>query len=97
MKLGLLYLPFLGIFIAGLAFVSNPYVEYLLYGYIRYGDGRIEYINRIIRSFSFPILLAGVLLIGISITNTIVLTGVIIALRSRKKRRKSTADSVNNG
>jgi len=96
MKLGLLYLPFIGVFIAGLVFVSNPYVEYILYGYIRYGDGHTEYIYEIVRSFSLPILLAGVLLTVTSIVNTIVLTGVIIALRSRKKRRKSIADGVNN-
>ena len=96
MKLGLLYLPFIGVFIAGLVFVSNPYVEYLLYGYIRYGDGHTEYIHQIVRSFSLPILLTGVLLTVTSIANTIVLTGVIIALRSRKKRRKSIADGVNN-
>ena len=93
---GLLYLPFIGVFIAGLAFISNPYVEYILSGYITYGDGHTEYIYEIIRSFSLPILLAGMLLIVTSIINTIVLTGVIIALRSRIKRRKSIAEGVNN-
>jgi len=93
---GLIYLPLIGLFIAGVAFVSNPYVEYILYGYIRYSDGRIEYISEIIRSFSLPILLSGVLLIGASIINTIVLTTVILVLVSRKKRRKSIVDGVNN-
>ena len=96
MKLGLLYLPFIGVFIAGLAFVSNPYVEKILYGYIRYGDGRVESIYEIIRSFSLPILLMGILLIVTSIANIIVLTIVIFVLRNQKMRRKSIADGVNN-
>ncbi|MBY8988731.1 MAG: hypothetical protein KGD61_09775 [Candidatus Lokiarchaeota archaeon] len=96
MKLGLLYLPFIGVFIAGLVFVSNPYVEYILSGYIRYGDGHTEYIYEIVRSFSLPILLTGVLLTVTSITNTIVLTIVLIVLRIRKQNRKSIADGVNN-
>jgi len=85
---GLLYLPFIGVFIAGLAFVSNPYVEYILYGYIRYGDGHTEYLYEIVRSFSLPILLSGVLLTVTSIINTIVLTIVILVLRSRKREEK---------
>ena len=96
MKLGLLYLPFIGVFIAGLVFVSNPYVEYILYGYIRYGDGRTEYIYEIVRSFSLPILLTGVLLTGTSIINTIVLTTVIIDLKSRKKRIKIMVNEEKN-
>ena len=96
MKLGVLYLPFIGVFIFGLAFVSNPYVESILYGYIRYGDGRVERIYEIIRSFSFPVLLLGVLLIITSIANTIVLTIVIAVLRNQNMRRKSIAEGVNN-
>ena len=91
-----LYLVFIVLFIAGLVLIANPYVEYILYVCVTYTDGHTECHNQIVRSFKLPILLNGVLLTVTSIVNTIVYTIVILVRRSRKKRRKSIVDDVNN-
>jgi hypothetical protein len=88
-KLGLLYLVFIGVFMIGLVVVLNPYVESLLYVCVTYGDGHTECYYRTVRSFKLPLLLNGVLLMVASLVNAIVLTIVLLILRSKRKKKIS--------
>jgi hypothetical protein len=95
-KLGLLYLVFIAVFMGGLIVVLNPYVESLLYVCVTYGDGHTECYYRTVRSFKLPLLLNGVLLIVTSIVNSLILTIVLLVLRSKRKKRRSIVEDVSN-
>lgn len=95
MRHGLIYLALIGLLIPGLVLLANPYVEYLLYVCVT-RNGQTTCHTQVVRSFKFPIFFLGVVSTITSIGNILVYTLVIIVMRSRKKRRKSIVNYVNN-
>ena len=92
----LIYLAFMGLLIAGLVLVANPYQIYILRVCVTYADGHTSCYNEVVRSFKFPLFFTGVVGTITSIGNIIAYTIVIIVIRSRKKRRNSIVNDVTN-
>ena len=92
----LIYLAFIGLLIAGLVLVANPYVVYILHICVTDINGFTSCSNEVVRSFKFQYLFTGVLGTITAIGNIIAYTIVTIVIRSRKKRRKSIVNDVNN-
>ena len=92
----LIYLAFIGLLIAGLVLVANPYQVYILRVCVTYADGHTSCYNEVVRSFKFPLFFTGVVGTITSIGNIIAYTIVIIVIRSRKKRRNSIVNDVTN-
>jgi hypothetical protein len=91
----LVYLAFIGLLMSGIYLIVNPYVVYQLYICVTVNHQTTCHYETV-RSFKFPILVSGVVGTITSVGNIIIYTIVTVVMESRKRRRRSIAEDVNN-